>query len=190
MMKETIGSKIHNLREAKSISLEDCAERANIARDQLEMIETGKVLPSMGVLTKIVRVLGVRLGTFLDGMEQDGPVVTRGSELTGSISFSSNDPSSREHLDFFSMAEGKNDRHMDPFVIKVSKSTEADKKLSHHEGEEFIYVLEGEINFIYGNQADVLKTGDSVYYNSIIPHHLSAAGDKDAKILAVVYVPM
>ncbi|MGZ7070058.1 MAG: cupin domain-containing protein, partial [Methanobacterium sp.] len=64
-----------------------------------------------------------------------------------------------------------------------------DYKLSSHEGEEFIYVMDGEIEILYGQDKYLVSAGDSIYYDSIVPHDLHAYGGKDAKILAVVYTP-
>jgi quercetin dioxygenase-like cupin family protein len=77
---------------------------------------------------------------------------------------------------------------MEPFLIDVKPHAGA-PVLSTHEGEEFIFVLDGEIEVSYGTETHRLGAGDSIYYDSIVPHHLHAAGEKDAKILAVVYAP-
>ena len=92
-------------------------------------------------------------------------------------------------LDFFSLAEGKTARHMEPFMIAVNPAPLGEHSLSSHEGEEFVYVLEGEIEIEYGKDLHVLAPGDSIYYDSIVPHQLRAHGDAPARILAVVYAP-
>lgn len=190
-MTQSIGTKIKKLREDGNISIDDFAERTRIAKDQIELIESSKVIPSMGMLTKIVRVLGVRLGTLLDGMEQTGPVISRGDCTQRAIRLSGSSSSSKEHLDFFSLSEGKNDRHMEPFIIDVASCREGEiSEISQHEGEEFIYVLSGEISITYGTEKHVLKSGDSIYYDSIVPHRLTAITTEGARILAVVYVPV
>ena len=67
--------------------------------------------------------------------------------------------------------------------------TTPDYKLSAHEGEEFIYVMEGEVEVEYGKEKYSLKEGDSIYYDSIVKHHLHGAPGKSAKILALIYIP-
>lgn len=79
---------------------------------------------------------------------------------------------------------------MDPFVIDIFPSSEEEVKLSTHEGEEFIYVLEGEVEIKYGKDTYELKQGDSIYYESIVAHHVHSHGNEKAKILAVVYTPV
>jgi len=62
-------------------------------------------------------------------------------------------------------------------------------KTSVHEGEEFIFVLEGEMEVILGNHTDILFPGDSIYYDSTIPHKVQCHQDKVTRILAVIYAP-
>ncbi len=64
-----------------------------------------------------------------------------------------------------------------------------EKTLSSHEGEEFIVVEQGCIEIIYGKETYQLNQGDSVYYNSVVPHYVSCMGDEKAEILAVIYIP-
>ena len=78
---------------------------------------------------------------------------------------------------------------MEPFIIDVQPSEEKEFKLSAHEGEEFIYVLEGEINIAYGKETYELKAGDSIFYDSIVKHHVHGTPGKAAKVLAVIYIP-
>ena len=72
-----VGEKIKSLRENKGISIEELAERSGLAIEQIERIENNIDLPSLAPLIKIARVLGVRLGTFLDDQDETGPVVSR-----------------------------------------------------------------------------------------------------------------
>jgi len=76
---------------------------------------------------------------------------------------------------------------MEPFLIDIYPSSAQDTKLSAHEGEEFIYVLSGEIEIVYGTETYRLGAGDSIYYDSIVAHHVHCSGDRPAQMLAVVY---
>ena len=78
-----VGEKIKSLRESQSISMEELAQRSGLAIEQIERIENNIDLPSLAPLIKIARVLGVRLGTFLDDQDENGPVVCRKSEAKG-----------------------------------------------------------------------------------------------------------
>lgn len=185
-----IGKKILTLCEDKNISLEELAERSALSKDQLDRVLYRDTIPSLAPLIKIARALGVRLGTFLDDSTELGAVVHRKTAQKKSVTFSSQLSSDNSHLDFFSLAANKVGRSMEPFIIEVK--TPADQKpiLSTHEGEEFIYVLEGSIKVNYGQEVYVLNEGDSIYYDSIVDHLVTSNGNEVAKILAVVYTPL
>jgi quercetin dioxygenase-like cupin family protein len=186
-----IGGKITTLRESLGLSCEDLAQRSGCDLVLIEQLESGEVAPSLAPLIKITRTLGVRLGTLLDDDTGVGPVVTRKDEAEAVTRVRSLETSSDAGtLDFFSLASGKTSRHMEPFVIAVSPGTSGEHKLSSHEGEEFIHVLDGAIEVEYGKDLHVLRPGDSIYYDSIVPHQVRASGDRPARILAVVYAPV
>ncbi|MDH8700830.1 putative cupin superfamily protein [Dysgonomonadaceae bacterium PH5-43] len=186
-----VGSRIKNLRETKSISIEDVSERSGLSIDQIKRIEENKDFPSLAPLIKIARVLGVRLGTFLDDQSSLGPVVSRKEKYKETVSFSTNQKSSRTHMDYYSLSSAKSGRHMEPFIIGIEPKEEGvDFILSSHEGEEFIFCMEGVIEISYGKDVYILEEGDSIYYDSIVAHHVHAADEQGAKILAVVYTPI
>lgn len=188
---KNIGERIKQLRESKSISVAEMAQRSGLDGLQIEAIEQTGILPSLAPLIKIARVLGVRLGTFLDDYDELGPVISRKTEYNKSISFSTKDVSSHRHMDYFSLSAAKSGRHMEPFIVQIEPIEEGvDFILSTHEGEEFIYCLEGIVEIQYGNSTYLLEEGDSIYYDSIIAHHVHAGGEQGAKILAVVYTPV
>ena len=184
-----VGEKIKSICGQKNITKEDLAERSGLSLEQITSIEENVNVPSLAPLIKIARVLGVRLGTFLDDNEELGPVVTRKTDNVKSISFSNNAAEMRKHMDYFSLSQAKSGRHMEPFIIDIAAS-DANFSLSSHEGEEFIYVLEGNLKLEYGSTSETLKAGDSVYYDSIVPHRVLSADSNPVKILAVIYTPV
>ena len=186
-----VGSKIRQLREAKEMTIEELAEASQSSAELIRQLEDGALIPSLTPLIKIARALGVRLGTFLDDMPQSGPVIVRAGRSEKVVRFSGKtDRPKKSALEFYSLASDKADRHMEPFIIDIHLSPEESHQLSSHEGEEFIYVLSGEIEIFYGKDVQRLSAGDSIYYDSIVPHAVHAAGEGDARILAVVYAPL
>ena len=111
-------------------------------------------------------------------------------EAKDAISFSNNAIHSRKHMEYHSLSKSKADRHMEPFIIDVMPTEDSDFVLSSHEGEEFIMVMEGVMEISYGKNTYLLEEGDSIYYDSIVPHHVHAYEGQAAKILAVVYTPI
>lgn len=182
-------SKIKSIRERQNMSIEELSENSGVKLEVLKAMEAGEVIPSLTPLTKMARALGVRLGTFLDDTPELGPVVTRDGKTENSLYFSGReDVTNASNLEFHSLGAGKIDRNIDPFIIDIEYE-EGEKELSSHEGEEFIYVLEGEIEVIYGKDTFTISKGDTIFYDSVVPHHLHASGNNNAKILAVLYTP-
>ena len=186
-----VGAKIKGLRETKNLSIDVIAERSGLTVEQIESIENDVNLPSLGPLIKIARALGVRLGTFMDDNDALGPIVCRAEdrEKDSSISFSNGAIDARKHMEYHPLAQQKAGRHMEPFVIDINPEENPNFQLSDHEGEEFIYVMQGEVEIVYGKETYTLKEGDSIFYDSIVKHHVHGAPGKSAKILAVVYIP-
>jgi transcriptional regulator with XRE-family HTH domain len=186
-----IGEKIKILRESKNISVDEIVERTGLDIAQITRIENNEELPSLAPLIKIARVLGVRLGTFLDDQQELGPVVCRKKDRTDDkgISFSNNARTVHKNMSYYALSQDKSGRHMEPFLIDVMPAKVADFVFSTHEGEEFIYVMEGVIEINYGQDTYLLEEGDSIYYDSIVAHHVHAGNEKHAKILGVIYTP-
>ncbi len=186
-----IGEKIKNVREMKNISVEEMAERSGLSEDQIIRIEGNEDFPSLAPLIKIARVLGVRLGTFLDDQQELGPVICRHESLKcqEGIGFTNNAVTKHKYMSYHALSSDKSGRHMEPFIIDVKPAKTADFIFSTHEGEEFIYVIEGTIEINYGKNTYILNEGDSIYYDSIVAHHVHAGDNKPAKILGVVYTP-
>lgn len=190
MKKNIVGEKISTLCADKNISIEELAKRSGMSVAQIEYVENSETVPSLSPLIKIARALGVRLGTFLDDSDELGPVIHRQTDTLKPATFSSQLSSANSHLDFFSLAARKTGRHMEPFIIDIKASSTYEPILSSHEGEEFIFVLNGSVKINYGKDIQVLHKGDSIYYDSIVDHLVSALNDEPAQIVAVVYTPI
>ena len=190
--KHSPGQRITELCKTYSITREMLAERSGVSIELITRIEEGGHIPDLAPLVKISRALGVRLGTLLDDHEKLGPVITRAGSVD-EASFITGLPSEdsshgHEGLSFKPLAADKNSRHMEPFIVDIEPL--ADQKKSTHEGEEFIYLLEGNLTIDYGQDSYSLSAGDSIYYDSIVPHRVVSADENSARILAVIYTPV
>ncbi|MDR1420558.1 MAG: XRE family transcriptional regulator [Treponema sp.] len=197
MAVHTPGERIVELCKTYSINRETLSERSGLPVELIRRIEEEGHIPDLAPLIRISRALGVRLGTLLDDHEELGPVITRAGEAAQAARFVTSLPQNNgaaeteqtdEHkgLHFRALAADKGSRHMEPFIVNIEP--DSDQKKSTHEGEEFIHVLKGKISLEYGADSHILGEGDSVYYDSIVPHRLLAAGG-EAQILAVIYTP-
>lgn len=184
----TVTEKIKNICAGKNISADNLAEAAGLKVEQVNRILENEKIPSLASLIKIARALGVRPGTFLDDSEELGPVVTRHADLSPSVTFTSHLTDNHSHMAFTSLAARKAGRNMEPFLVDINPVAE-EGNFSSHEGEEFLFVLEGTIIVHYGKEKYTLHKGDSIYYDSIVNHLVTAAGNSPAKIIGVVYSP-
>ena len=182
---EDLGKKIKSVREKKQISLEELSKKLNIDEQKLKEIEEGKRKPSLALVSKIAKLLEMRLAFFIDDAPMLGPIVSRNNNSKKLENFSEN----HNNMLFYSLAYNKQDRHMEPFIIDVLPIGEKEITPSSHEGEEFIYVLYGEIEITYGSEKYILKKGDSIYFDSVIDHTIKSLGNSPARILAVIYTP-
>ncbi len=187
-MDRRVGERIRAFREKQNLSLTDLSERTGLDEAFLTAVESEDRYPSLGPLLKIARALGLRLGTFLDDQVSRDPLIVRLAERDQELAMHPGASAPASHT-YHSLGRGKTDRHMEPFFIEINPEPEADKTLSSHEGEEFIVVIEGQLQLVYGRETTVLGPGDSTYFNSVVPHNVSAAGDQSASIYAVLYFP-
>ena len=185
---DKIGDRIRNFREIKRLSTEELAERSGLDVNFIEQVEENSVQPALGTLLKFSRAMGIKMANFLVASVSRDPVVVRSGDIDGvqrtELSSESGVPSS---LIFHHLAQGKIDRHMEPFFIEVLPQPPGQVKVSQHEGEEFIAVVSGEIELQYGKDTFRLKPRDSAYYSSDVPHRIVALNDEKAEIYAVTY---
>lgn len=185
-----LGEKIVTLRTAHHLSSQDLADRCECDVSVIERLEDGELPPSLAPLIKITRALGVRLGTLMDDDESFGPVYIDNANMKEVLRLKSlQTASDAGDLSYFSLAASRPSRHMDPFIITVTPSGATDHELVSHEGEEWLFGMEGCIEIEYGEDVYVLHPGESIYYDSIVPHQVRAHDGQSAKFLAVVYTP-
>jgi quercetin dioxygenase-like cupin family protein len=210
--KRSPGERIIELCKTYSIGREVLAERSGLNIELIRRIEEEGYIPDLAPLVKIARALGVRLGTLMDDHEELGPVITRRGEAETTTRFVTGLPGNgksgaagsdaakeaaeaapspgvpaHQGLTFKTLAAGKGGRHMEPFIVDIEPGSVQEK--STHEGEEFIHILSGKLCLEYGKNTSVLDTGDSIYYDSIVPHRVLPADNKPVRILAVIYSP-
>ena len=180
-----VGERIKKLRELKKLSLGDVAQRSGISAQILESIEADATAPPLGTLTKLARALEMKMGYLLTAGEPKPFVITRKDERKP-VSRHAAEQQSKYGYSYLSLSPGMRDRNMEPFLVTLSPTSE-EVPGSVHEGEEFIYVLEGEMEVVIGEHREVLYPGDTIYYHSSIPHVVKCHQGKPSKILAVLF---
>jgi transcriptional regulator with XRE-family HTH domain len=185
--KNTISEKIKKLREEKELSIAEVAERAGLPEDMLVAFEQHNNSLSLGSIIRLAKAFNVPVGSlFGENGESPFSIVRVEDRAMVSRFGSSRDESCG--YSYQSLGQNKRNRHMEPFLVTLNPAEAHEAKANDHVGEEFLYVLEGQVEVILDDYRDVLKPGDSIYYDSDVPHIVRCLGDKPATILAVIHV--
>jgi len=181
-----VGEKIKRLREDSAVSLKELEERTGLSSAVLSQIENHLVSPPLGTLIRIAKALHVRPAHFFDEHPDRSFTLVRKDERKPVSRFASKRGVGYGYA-YESLGHDMKGRHMEPFLITLEPTATKPPRPSTHDGEEFIFVLEGEVRVTLGEHSDVLHPGDAVYYQSGIPHLVECLGDRKARILAVLY---
>jgi quercetin dioxygenase-like cupin family protein len=182
--KESLGDRIRRVREMRGLTIKDLSSRTGIDIDILKRTESSEMIPALGQLARLGRALDMKMGYFISpGI--DNPMTVVHKDERRPISRYGETKSMQYGYFYESLAPEKADRLMEPFIVTlVPTDTE---QFSIHDGQEFLYVLEGEMKVQVGDRVDFLKSGDAVYYDSNQPHLVRCVGTNVTKILAVLY---
>jgi transcriptional regulator with XRE-family HTH domain len=180
-----VGEKIKELRESLDLSLNDVAEKTGFSTAYLSQVETHLLSPPLGALIKIAHALDIEIGRLFNQTGKAPFTIVRKDERTPTSRVTSKE-GVRYGYFYESLAPDKINRHMEPFLVTLEPVPKKGTPYSH-EGEEFIFVLEGRVEVQLGEHTDSLEPGDSIYYDSTVPHRVACLGEKPARILAVIY---
>lgn len=182
-----LGQKIRTLRERMGLSLQEMAERSNFSKPLLAQIENDVVAPPVATLMRIAKALNVNIGYFFQEEESGNrAVIVRKNERKQVFRRIHEDPSKIGYY-YEALAYPKADKRMEPFHVKFEAVKKEDLVFLTHKGEEFVFVLEGQLEFSYEDQVYLLDPGDSLYFDSSIPHAFRAMGKKQAVAIDVIY---
>lgn len=179
----TLGSRLREERDRRGLSLRELARRLDVSPSLVSQIETGKTQPSVRTLYAIVNELGVSLD------EVFAPADGSPRRRVGSASAENLGPvqraGERRVIDLGSGVRWErlttwNDRDVDFLyaVYEVGGSSSPDGSLMRHNGREFGVVLSGTLGVTVGFEEYVLGPGDSIAFNSSVPHRLHNDGDE------------
>ena len=183
-----IGEKIKRFREDNALTLQDMTERTGLATAVLSQIENHLISPPLGTLIRLTRALDLRPGHFFDQHPDRSFTIVRRDERRPVSRFASK-RGVQYGYSYESLGHDMKDRHMEPFLVTLEPATLASPKPASHDGEEFLFVLEGEMEVTLGEHSDVLQPGDAIYYDSNIPHLVQCKGEENTLVLAVIYSP-
>jgi transcriptional regulator with XRE-family HTH domain len=182
-----IGTQVRELREKNRYTLQDLAAKTGLDKEMLARIEDHEFIPPIATLVRLAGALNVSVAWFFqDKAGSDKIAVTRRDErvriarrphhLVGEVDYI-----------YESLEIRKGQKQMEPFMVEFPVRDTSEMVFTSHEGEEFLYLLEGKLEFRTAGQVEILNPGDSIYFESDVSHSFRCLGKAPAKALAVVW---
>lgn len=182
----SLGARVRQIRKTRKWTLKELSDRTGLAISTISKMERGEISLTYDRFMRLAQGLGLDVGELFDaeaeGFAHGTITVTRAGEA----------PMHRSATyDYDMLASDVSGKHMVPMVGRIkAHSFAAFEDFISHPGEEFIYVLAGEVSvFLKGRDAITLGQGDSIYFDSGIGHAYVSAGDQDAMVLGVCWKP-
>ena len=180
-----VGARVAQLRERLGMTLDQLAARTGFTKGYLSKIENSRKVPPIGSLSRIAQALHTEITELLRPQGKSATsafCLVRANErlpvVRGGTAFG---------YDYVSLADTRSHKRMEPFLFTFP--SQIDKHVYfEHEGEEFIFVLSGRVEWQAGSEKVILEPGDSVYFDSRLPHR-GRALDGEASALVVTYSP-
>jgi transcriptional regulator with XRE-family HTH domain len=185
-LEESVGSSVRDLRQRHGLTLAQVSDLANISRGMLSKIENGQTSAGMDTLARIARTLGVSMSMLFNKYDASGvsaqhvkkghgmEVVRRGSKSGHTY-----------HLLAYDQGPVK---HFEPFLITMDDDSERYPTFNHP-GTEFIYMLEGKLEYRCGQQSYQLDPGDSLSFPGTVPHGPERLIRCPIKFLSIIMYP-
>lgn len=176
-----IAERLKGLRDVLELSVDDVAGVCDISREKYLELESGTVDISVSVLHRISQAYGVELTTLMFGDEpkMSSYFVTRKGK---GISVERT-----KAYKYQSLAAGFSKRKADPFMVTVHPKPDNESIYQNsHAGQEYNYVISGRMQIQINGKDIILEEGDSIYFNSELPHGMKALDGKEVKFLAII----
>jgi quercetin dioxygenase-like cupin family protein/DNA-binding transcriptional regulator YiaG len=174
---ESIGQKIKKVRTKKKMPLDAMANETGFSIEYLKKIEAGKKIPPVGALLQIARALEIDSTFFL--REEASNLQKRVRAYTKRT----------DNYAYTTLTPGAENKHLKAFKISIEPLQDHEGVGYQHEGEEFVYVLQGSVEITVGEHVNILEEGDSLHFNSGIRHRMRNISDIRSEMLVVVYGP-
>jgi len=166
-----VGDRIKRLRINQKRTLQEVADNCGMSKGMISKIENNRTVPSMAALVKIAQSLGTNISNLLEQETQAKTIVTTFKEAEEKMVLT------EKGYSIFPYASNFHEKQMQPFLFTAKKGQVLPHQLSH-EGEEFVFVIEGEMKMQVGEVEYILKKGDSLYFSSLQKHGILPVSDE------------
>lgn len=184
-LERALGNQIRILRRQHDLSVSDLAGAAGISNGMLSKIENGAISASLSTLQSISKVLQAPLSALFASFEdrQDCSYVPNGQGLT-----IDRRGTKVGHVYQLLGHALRGDVAVEPYLITLRENAEPHTSFSHS-GVEFIYMLQGEVNYRHGSETYALKQGDALLFDSSALHGPESLVGADTRYLSVIIYP-
>jgi electron transfer flavoprotein alpha subunit len=173
------GKRVRKMREVQNWTQETLAQATGETPEFIEKVENDEIAPPVSFLLRLSSALKVDAGTFL---RKDEKTMIRNLRAQAFVKRTQN-------YSYQTLSTGAESDHMRAFMVTIEPK-QAHKPVAYkHEGEEFIFVMEGDLRLTLGNKTHHLKSGGSIHFNSDIPHKLKSISNEPTRCLVVLYTP-
>ncbi|RLC12511.1 MAG: Cro/Cl family transcriptional regulator [Deltaproteobacteria bacterium] len=183
MLEKKIADKIRQIRKERGLTLAQLGEKTSLSKGLLSRIENNQVSPPIATLSKIARGLDVPISIFFetDDNNEKGYALTRIRDRKQVIR-----KGTKIGFTYYSLTGLKRQHVIEPFIVKYPVIKTEPKLLFDHPGEEFLFVLKGEMELVYGKEKIRLGPGDAIHFDPSVPHRGQNAGKEESECLVVI----
>lgn len=170
--------KLKLLRVQAGLTLEALAQAADLTRSYVSKVERGASTPSIGAALKLAKALKVPVEDLFGAPSDTDPVAISRAGDGGARQPAQGEPR---------VVAGTSPGHrMLAFVLQPGKERARGHPMSHHEGEEILYVLRGTVRLQLADRTETLSAGDCAHFNAAVPHKITSSGEAPAEVLLVI----
>lgn len=180
-MPADLATNLRLMRRQRAMTLDELAATTGLTKSYLSKIERGLSVPSIATALKLARAFGVQVGQLFGDSGAELVCVVRKDERQPFQR-----PGSRAGYQYAAIAAGRAVKIMEPFIMNPPAKLTPEDIMSEHDGEEFIFVLKGRVEVVFPNRRVELGAGDSIYFDSRLPHRCRSMGSTLAEALVIV----
>ena len=180
-----VGERLRRIREDRGLSAAELARRSGVPEERIAAIEASREVPAVGELVKLGGPLRVSVGHFFQRAipERRIELVRAGERWTV---LPQSEAARTLNYRYQSLSYQLTDKLMSPFLVEIPPDPGSEAPASSHDGEEFLFVLSGELEVRVGGETHRLSPGDSIYFDSRLEHALRAVEGTSVRILACI----